>query len=316
MASSFIKNTLFGKCTTTATSSTKGYLPLTDSEHSPRLAYHPCRYSCFHDGAEDEESALADSSLESEKQRQAGSGRDPAPAKSSFHVDARVISDAIIGLSDGLTVPFALTAGLSALGNTKVVIYGGLAELIAGSISMGLGGYLGAKSEEESYRATVAQTKEDIVEQPDAVRETVFSLLASYDLPETLATELTEHLSGSPKALDFLIRFEHSLPEPPATRAFTCALTIALGYFIGGFVPLLPYFFVATHAVDCGLVWSAGTMAIALFLFGFGKTGIVNGWKGWSKGLKNVRGGVEMVVVGSVAAAAAMGLVYAFNQGR
>ena len=68
------------------------------------------------------------------------------PAK--FKVDARVISDAIIGLSDGLTVPFALTAGLSAIGNTRVVIFGGMAELIAGAISMGLGGYLGAKSEQ------------------------------------------------------------------------------------------------------------------------------------------------------------------------
>ncbi|KAK8202900.1 VIT family-domain-containing protein [Phyllosticta capitalensis] len=231
-----------------------------------------------------------------------------------FRVDARVISDAIIGLSDGLTVPFALTAGLSALGKTDVVIYGGLAELIAGAISMGLGGYLGAKSESESYQATKTQVQQEVAESPQQVTEKMSTILTSFDVPESLAGPVVSHLATSPKAVDFLMQFEHSLPEPPASRAFTCAITIALGYFIGGFIPLVPYFFVPEHAVRLGLYWSVGIMAFALFVFGYIKTAVVHGWSGWRNRWSAVKGGGEMVIVGSSAALAAMGLVYAFGR--
>lgn len=109
------------------------------------------------------------------------------------------------------------------------------------------------------------------------------------------------------------MHFQHTLPEPAGNRAITCALTIALGYFIGGFIPLLPYIFVGQNEVSLGLYWSIGIMIVALFVFGYVKTCFVTEVKGWRRTLKCVRGGLEMVVVGSAAAGAAMGLVIAFD---
>ncbi|KAH8812121.1 VIT family-domain-containing protein [Xylogone sp. PMI_703] len=230
-----------------------------------------------------------------------------------FRVDARVISDATIGLSDGLTVPFALTAGLSALGNTKVVIYGGFAELIAGAISMGLGGYLGAKSEAASYQATRDETEELIDTNLTQVLSDIAEVFEPYKLPKSTLDDLTRHLSESPRLADFVMQFQHCAEEPAASRALTSALTIALGYFLGGLLPLLPYFFVGSNQVFEGLYISIGVMVIALFVFGYVKTCVVEGWNGGRKIRAGCYGGIQMVIVGSAAAAAAMGLVRAFN---
>ncbi|KAL1999774.1 hypothetical protein VTN02DRAFT_4050 [Thermoascus thermophilus] len=234
--------------------------------------------------------------------------------KSSFKTaDARVVSDVIIGLSDGMTVPFALTAGLSALGDTKVVVFGGLAELIAGAISMGLGGYLGAKSEEESYRATLQDTREKTVTDPSSLATTISDIFAPYDLPSNVVADLTTHLSESPKLPDFLMNFHHALPEPSGSRAFICAVTIALGYFVGGFVPLLPYLLVGPHEAFLALRWSIATMVVALFVFGYVKTCYVAGWRGARNMRRGAIGGVQMVLVGGIAAGSAMGLVKGFQ---
>lgn len=109
------------------------------------------------------------------------------------------------------------------------------------------------------------------------------------------------------------MRFEHTMEEPAKARAFTCALTIALGYFFGGFVPLLPYMFVGQDEVSRGLYCSIAIMIVALFVFGWVKTCFVAGWKGWRNVVNGFRGGLEMIFVGSVAAGAAMGLVIAFD---
>lgn len=251
-------------------------------------------------------------------------------SKKPFRIDARLISDATIGLSDGLTVPFALTAGLSALGNTKIVIYGGIAELLAGAISMGLGGYLGAKSEacvsfpcsqdtlltnsSASYNATKDDVQELIAMNPQAVMSNISEVFEPYNLPQSTLEDLTVHLGQSPKLVDFIMRFQHCAEEPASSRAFASALTIAMGYFLGGLLPLLPYFAVAQDRVYDGLYISIAVMVVALFVFGYVKTCIVEGWSG----ARNIRGGcfggVQMVIVGSVAAGAAMGLVRAFNQ--
>ncbi|KAL5338653.1 VIT family-domain-containing protein [Aspergillus crustosus] len=228
-------------------------------------------------------------------------------------IDGRMISDAIIGLSDGMTVPFALTAGLSALGDTKVVVFGGFAELIAGAISMGLGGYLGAKSEEASYHATLKATEKQTITDPESITETIHDIFTPYDLPPHLVIELTSHLSTSSNLASFLMNFHHTLPEPSGSRAMTCALTIALGYFIGGFVPLLPYFFVGENEAFLALKWSIATMAIALFIFGYAKTCFVSGWKGRRNTWKGAIGGFQMVLIGGLAAGSAMGLVKGFQ---
>ncbi|ELR03986.1 hypothetical protein VC83_01719 [Pseudogymnoascus destructans] len=230
-----------------------------------------------------------------------------------FKVDPRIISDAIIGLSDGLTVPFALTAGLSTLG-TRTVIFAGLAELIAGAISMGLGGYLGAVSEGESYQATVEQTQARVAKNPENVAETVSDIFIAYDVPTPLIDSLAVHLAHSPKVVDFLMAFEHTQPEPPSSRAVTCAITIAACYFAGGFLPLLPYMFVGEDEVMKGLFWSIGVMIVALFLFGYSKTCFVSGWRGKRNVMKGLWGAGQMVLVGSAAAGAAMGLVRLFDK--
>ncbi|KAJ5953119.1 Vacuolar iron transporter cccA [Penicillium verhagenii] len=236
-----------------------------------------------------------------------------AEKKNNRWIDGRTVSDAIIGLSDGMTVPFALTAGLSALGDTRVVVFGGMAELIAGAISMGLGGYLGAKSEEESYKATLKETETQTMTDPASVSGTISEIFEPYELPSELVAQLTNHLSASPLLPSFLMNFHHTLPEPSGSRAVICALTIALGYFIGGFVPLLPYFFVGPHDAFIALRWSIATMVVALFLFGYGKTCFVSGWRGRRNIRKGVVGGVQMVLVGGAAAGSAMGLVKIFQ---
>ncbi|TVY57780.1 Protein CCC1 [Lachnellula cervina] len=250
-----------------------------------------------------------------ELESQSRSKTEKAQAKKGFRIDARVISDATIGLSDGLTVPFALTAGLSALGNTKVVIYGGFAELIAGAISMGLGGYLGAKSEAASYAAQKAETESLIHTQPQTILSDLTTVFEPYDLPRETLTNLTSHLAASPKLVDFVMQFQHCESEPASSRALTSALTIALAYFFGGLLPLTPYFFVGPEQVFEGLYISIGVMVLALFAFGYVKTCVVVGWEGGRAIRQGCFGGVQMVVVGSAAAGAAMGLVRLFNDG-
>lgn len=285
-------------------SSIKGLL----SSYSPISEYSPDLEKDYQLPLRNGSSSDLESPAEPEKPIRQGTDK-----TDSKIVDGRLVSDAIIGLSDGLTVPFALTAGLSALGDTKVVVFGGLAELIAGAISMGLGGYLGAKSEEESYRATLKETESQTMTDPSGMTDTISDIFAPYELPPHLVSELTRHLSTSPMLPSFLMNFHHTLQEPSGSRALICALTIALGYFIGGFVPLLPYFFVGPHDAFVALRWSIATMVVALFIFGYGKTCFVSGWKGRRNVRRGLIGGLQMVLVGGVAAGSAMGLVKGFQ---
>ncbi|KAE8352878.1 VIT family-domain-containing protein [Aspergillus coremiiformis] len=278
------------------------------SSYSPVSEYSPDLEKEYQLPLRNESSSDLESSAE-----QANPSRQGMEKADSKTIDGRLVSDAIIGLSDGMTVPFALTAGLSALGDTRVVVFGGLAELIAGAISMGLGGYLGAKSEEESYRATFKETESQTMTDPAGVTDTISDIFAPYDLPPQLVSELTRHLSTSPMLPSFLMNFHHTLQEPSGSRALICALTIALGYFIGGFVPLLPYFFVGPNDAFIALRWSIATMVVALFLFGYGKTCFVSGWKGRRNVRRGLIGGLQMVLVGGVAAGSAMGLVKGFQ---
>ncbi|KAJ5596743.1 hypothetical protein N7450_003201 [Penicillium hetheringtonii] len=198
-------------------------------------------------------------------------------------INPRIVSDAILGLSDGLTVPFALSAGLSALGNTKVVVLGGLAELAAGAISMGLGGYVGAKSEAESYEATVRETQQLIKSDPLETQSMVRETFAPYGLSSTAIEDITRDLHASQdRLLDF-------------------------GLFCRWIHPLIPYFIVSQ--VITALYWSIGVMAITLFVFGYIKTVVVRGWRGSDNITAAIWGGVQMCFVGGVAAGAAIGLV-------
>ncbi|KAL4935597.1 hypothetical protein BDV06DRAFT_125277 [Aspergillus oleicola] len=253
--------------------------------------------------------------------------RDSSPSSSTYDVestgssstrsriDPRIISDAILGLSDGLTVPFALSAGLSALGNTKVVVLGGLAELAAGAISMGLGGYVGAKSEAESYQTTVRETTELIETSPHETATIVYDIFAAHGVPEEAIAPINASLHASTDRLrEFLITFHHKESEPDCNQAWTSAITLALGYFVGGFIPLVPYFF--ANEVLFALYCSVAVMAVTLLVFGYVKTGAVRGWSGRDNILAGLKGGIQMVLVGGVAAGAAIGLVRVINGGE
>lgn len=221
--------------------------------------------------------------------------------------DPRVMSDIIIGLSDGLTVPFALTAGLSSLGLSKLVITGGMAELVSGAISMGLGGYLAAKSELDYYKSEVKKEKLQFFKKPETLNQDAAEIMFELGASETTIASFLKDLDHAPKNLiDFVIRFGKGLEEPAEGREITSALTIGSGYFIGGFIPLLPYFF--CDVVKTGLIVSVIVMIITLFIFGYVKTSVSLGDDCGTH--KKVLEGLQMVVIGSVAAGAAWTLVY------
>ncbi|KAH8697447.1 VIT family-domain-containing protein [Talaromyces proteolyticus] len=233
-------------------------------------------------------------------------------SSSRSRVDPRLISDAILGLSDGLTVPFALSAGLSAIGDTRVVVLGGLAELTAGAISMGLGGYVGAKSEAESYHATVREV-EELMSRPEETSIIIQSTFAAYKLPSHAIDEIVINLQADPDHLrDFLLNFHHHETEPGCNQAYMSALTLALGYFIGGFIPLIPYFIVSQVLI--AFYYSIAVMAVTLFVFGYAKTCVVRGWGGSANINAGIMGGLQMCVVGGLAAGAAIALVKLINR--
>ncbi|ODV92526.1 hypothetical protein CANCADRAFT_14220, partial [Tortispora caseinolytica NRRL Y-17796] len=220
-------------------------------------------------------------------------------------VSPRVVSDMVIGLSDGLTVPFALTAGLSSLGDSHLVITGGFAELVSGAISMGLGGYLAAKGETDYYMSAIEREKRDLESDSMELPLAVADIFAPYNLSEATVDAITQDLRDRPDQVSkFIVKFGHGIEEPSDGRQFSSALTIGLSYFIGGFVPMLPYFFTST--VRDGLMLSSIVMAFTLFLFGYIKTIITMDTK---NAAVCIWGGVGMMLVGGFAAGAAYLLV-------
>lgn len=253
----------------------------------------------------DLESARAQNSISSAKLNEDVFSSDSQSNKGFFNsVDPRVISDLVIGLSDGLTVPFALTAGLSSLGDSKLVITGGFAELISGAISMGLGGYLGAKSESDYYHAEVKQEKRKFYDNTSLINHEIEDILLEINpnfSDETIVSFIKD-LQRTPELMvDFIIRYGRGLDEPAENRQVISALTIGGGYLAGGLVPLLPYFFV--DEVGAGLLWSILVMTITLFWFGYVKTQVAMSDN--CTLMKKISEGLQMVAVGGVAAGAA-----------
>ena len=177
------------------------------------------------------------------------------------------LTDIVIGMSDGLTVPFALAAGLSgAVSDTSIVITAGLAEIVAGSIAMGLGGYLAGQTEVDHYNAELKREYDEVERWPEKEREEVKEVFADYGLSELAQDQIVEQLSkDKDKWVDFMMRFELGLEKPDINRARKSAFNIGASYVLGGFVPLLPYFF--TSNIKEGLAISAIVTIIALFIF-------------------------------------------------
>ncbi|CAH8363522.1 unnamed protein product [Eruca vesicaria subsp. sativa] len=211
-----------------------------------------------------------------------------------------IVRDIIIGVSDGLTVPFALAAGLSgANAPSSIILTAGIAEVAAGAISMGLGGYLAAKSEADHYVREVKREQEEIVTIPDTEAAEVEEMLAHYGVEPHEASPIVNALRNNPQAwLDFMMRFELGLEKPDPKRALQSAFTIAIAYVLGGFIPLFPYIFIP-QAMDA-VVASVVITLLALFIFGFGK--------GHFTGSRPFRSAFETAFIGAVASAAAFGL--------
>jgi VIT1/CCC1 family predicted Fe2+/Mn2+ transporter len=208
-----------------------------------------------------------------------------------------VVRDMVIGMSDGLTVPFALAAGLTgAVASTGIIVTAGLAEIAAGSIAMGLGGYLAAKSDAEHYASEREREKREVAEIPEEEMREVAEVFESYGLTREETWPIVQALRKSPKNwIDFMMRFELGLEKPDPRRALTSALTIAGAYIAGGFVPLTPYIIAGTPGTALSI--SIVVTLLALFIFGF--------IKGRFTGMKPWRSALQTAFIGSVAAGAA-----------
>lgn len=210
------------------------------------------------------------------------------------------VRDIVIGMSDGLTVPFALAAGLTgAIASSHIILTAGFAEIAAGAIAMGLGGYLAARSDAEHYASERLREEQEIVSLPEVEAQEVREIFQSYGLTDTESASVVASLRQRPQDwVDFMMRFELGLDEPDPTRARISAWTIALSYVVGGLLPLLPYMFFAD--IHTALWWSVAVTPVALFVFGYVKSGYT--------GVPPWRGGFQTLLVGGLAAAAAFGI--------
>jgi VIT1/CCC1 family predicted Fe2+/Mn2+ transporter len=211
-----------------------------------------------------------------------------------------MLQDVVIGLSDGLTVPFALAAGLSgAVASSGLVITAGLAEIVAGSIAMGLGGYLAGRTEVEHYAAEIARERREVQEVPHIERAEVDELLAEMGLSDATRALAVRELTADPEQwVKFMMKYELGLEEPDPRQAPKSAATISAAYALGGLIPLSAYFFTATPAA--GLGWSAAITLVCLLVFGYFKSRLT--------GQPAVAGAVKMALTGALAAAAAFGV--------
>ena len=208
-----------------------------------------------------------------------------------------VVRDIVIGMSDGLTVPFALAAGLSgAVSSTTIVVTAGLAEIAAGSIAMGLGGYLAAKSDTDHYASERLREQAEVVEKPVAELSEVAAVFKDYGLSPGEIKPILDKLQQRPDAwVDFMMRFELGLEKPDPKRALQSALTIAGAYIVGGFIPLSPYILMGT--AQSALLVSVIVTLLALFVFGW--------LKGRFTGADSFQSALKTMLVGGLAAAAA-----------
>ncbi|MGO9914037.1 MAG: VIT1/CCC1 transporter family protein [Isosphaeraceae bacterium] len=230
----------------------------------------------------------------------------------SHHVErhftaSELVRDIVIGMSDGLTVPFALAAGLSGTNApTALVVTAGLAEVAAGSIAMGLGGYLAARSDAEHYASERSREETEIVNLPDRERDEVAHVFREYGLTDLqIEPILAAFENNHPAWVDFMMRFELGLEEPDPRRALRSALSIAGAYVAGGLIPLAPYMIAARTRP--GLLWSIVVTLAALLAFGY--------VKGHFTGTRPLRSALHTTLIGGLAAGAAFLIAGIFSSG-
>jgi VIT1/CCC1 family predicted Fe2+/Mn2+ transporter len=215
------------------------------------------------------------------------------------------ITDIVIGMSDGLTVPFALAAGLSgAVQSNSVVITAGIAEIVAGSIAMGLGGYLAGKTEQEHYQSELKREYDEVENVPEKEKAEVKLVFSQYGLNELSQNIVADELAKDKNRwVDFMMKYELGLEKPDANRARNSAATIGISYVIGGLIPLTAYFF--TQTPYNGLLISALLTVICLFIFGYFKSKVT--------GQPPLKGALKVTLIGIAAAAAAFLVAKIFN---
>jgi len=217
------------------------------------------------------------------------------------HVNSsNFVRDVIIGMSDGLTVPFALTAGLSGVLDTNhLIIVSGISEIAAGCISMGLGGFLAGQTEVEHYESELKREYEEVEKVPETERQEVESIFIDMGVDKELSKQVTLQISqDKDKWVDFMMRFELGLDKPDKDRAIKSALTIAFSYLAGGFIPLFPY--LVTSNNQQGFYFSCMITVVALVVFGYFKSKVT--------GQPLVRGTLKVALTGIIAAVAAYAL--------
>jgi VIT1/CCC1 family predicted Fe2+/Mn2+ transporter len=207
------------------------------------------------------------------------------------------VRDIVIGMADGLTVPFALAAGLSgAIDQTNIIVTAGLAEIAAGSIAMGLGGYLAARSDAEHYASERQREEDEVRDVPEIELAEVGQVFETYGLkPHEIEPILNRFREQHEDWIEFMMRFELGLEKPDPNRALTSAGTIAGAYIAGGLIPLAPYMFLKNAQLALSI--SVGVTLVALLVFGY--------IKGRFTGTHPLRSGVQTTLIGGLAAAAA-----------
>ena len=213
------------------------------------------------------------------------------------------VRDFVIGMSDGLTVPFALAAGLSgAVSSTDIVITAGLAEIAAGSIAMGLGGYLAGRTEIEHYESEERREYDEIINKHEIEIAETKEIFAQYGISEDLQEKIAREMAKKPKQwVDFMMRFELGLERPDKNRAHHSALVIAISYIVGVLIPLSAYFF--TESAQEGLIYSSIITLICLVVFGLVKSKLT--------GQPLLNGAMRVTLIGAAAAAAAFAIAKA-----
>lgn len=216
-----------------------------------------------------------------------------------------LLRDVVIGMSDGLTVPFALAAGLSgAITSSDIIVIAGCAEIVAGSIAMGLGGYLAGKTEQEHYGSELHREEEEVERTPDLEKQEVKDFFAHIGLSEDLQNLATEEIAKDKQQwVDFMMKFELGLEKPDPKRATKSALNIGVAYAAGGIIPLSPYFFIE-HSANA-LPYSVAATLACLFIFGFFKSKIT--------GVPVWLGAFKMMIIGAIAAGAAFAVALLFR---
>lgn len=218
---------------------------------------------------------------------------------------SELLTDIVIGMSDGLTVPFALAAGLSgAVSSTSIIVIAGIAEICAGSIAMGLGGYLAGKTEQDHYNSEFKREHYEVDHLRHMEIKETKEFFANIGLSEELQEKATEEIAqDKDKWVEFMMKYELGLEKPDPKRAKKSAFNIGVSYIVGGLVPLSPYFFVSTPSE--GLRYSVGVTLICLFVFGWFKSKLT--------GITPLWGALRVTLIGAMAAAAAFGVAKIFE---